>query len=83
MYFTNPLKTALMMFMSLTMIILSLSACSVKGIAEPLRKSVVAYNKSGGRISVTSVMGIQIFAKGHGPQNLLFGNLKATCIILS
>ncbi|PLX47422.1 MAG: hypothetical protein C0613_14205 [Desulfobulbaceae bacterium] len=77
MFVTNPFKTALLISVPVAMIILFLSACSVKSFAEPLWKSVVCYNKSPDKITVTSVTGIRAYAKGHGPQNLIFGKLKA------
>ncbi len=77
MHAIQSLKAFLLLVLFMT-IVFSLSACSTNGFSEPLRKSIVGYNNSANKISVTSVIGIQTFAKGRGPQNLLFGNLKAT-----
>lgn len=53
-----------------------LSSCGIKGFSEPSRKGVFCYNGSMHNITVTSITGIRTYAKGRGPENLLFGKLK-------
>lgn len=71
------------LFVSLHMLgVLVLTAsCAAIGGSDPEWKSICCYNHSLTPICVTSLQGIQAYAKKRGPQDLGFGNMKPGAVV--